>query len=120
MNIANSIEKIKKSYLPPVYQDKLCFDLTFISESELEDIIAIVLFGSCARNEFKVGSDLDILVITEEKVSRSVRSDISSELEDDRNGVGTDVIFYTEEEFNQSKSLLISEIKKDGIIIWED
>lgn len=79
----------------------------------------IVLFGSGARNELKVGSDLDLLILTDIPVPRALRGELASKLAEEKNGVATDIVFYTEAEFDASDCLLAREIRKDGRIIWE-
>lgn len=119
MDVSVSIENIKTSYLPMRYREKLCYDLERIAESGMEDICGIVLFGSCARNQIRVGSDIDLLVLTEHGVSQELRGELASDLAEEKNGVATDVIFYTREDFVRSECLLVCEIKKDGLMIWE-
>ncbi len=119
MKIEETLQKIKASFLPTSYQMKLCYDIQQIASMQIPDVVAIILFGSCARNEMKEGSDLDILVITTETVERNIRAELSSDLEEQRDGVSSDILFYTEIEFEKSISLLTREIKKDGIILWE-
>ena len=118
MDLSKSIEEIKSSALPNIYMEKLIFDLEEIAKSSIEDIIAIILFGSVARNEIKATSDIDLMVITKEKVKRLQRGEIASILDDIRKGVSTDVVFFTEEEFLSSTSVLIREVRTDGILLW--
>ena len=40
-------------------------------------------------------------------------------LAEEKNGIATDLVFYTEEEFGRSDCRLVQEIRKDGRILWE-
>lgn len=119
MDFSKCMENIKNSYLPLHYQEKLCYDLERIGESGIDGVFRIVLFGSCARNQIRVGSDIDLLVVTEKMADREIRGELASDLAEEKQGVATDVIFYTREDFERSECLLVREIKKDGLILWE-
>lgn len=51
-----------------------------IAESGMEDICGIVLFGSCARNQIRVGGDIDLLVLTDHGGSQELRGGLASDL----------------------------------------
>lgn len=74
----------------------------------------IVLFGSYARAQQTVGSDIDIMVITKEACDIAIKGELSSEFEEQ----GSDLVFYTSKEFAHSNSLLTAKIRKDGILLW--
>ncbi len=112
-------EKVKLSRLPSIYKEKLLYDLSQIEASGLEGLQSIILFGSGARNELRVGSDLDLLLISEETVLKEVRAELSSNLAEERKGVGTDIIFYSKKEYQESNCLLVRQIKAEGIVLWE-
>lgn len=82
---------------------------------ELGGISYIILFGSYARGEEKSTSDLDILVLTEQEISREIRGGLSSEFEEEN----IDLLFYTMKQFELSDCLLVSQIRKEGIVIWK-
>lgn len=82
---------------------------------ELGGISYIILFGSYARGEEKSTSDLDILVLTEQEISREIRGGLSSEFEEEN----IDLVFYTMKQFELSDCLLVSQIRKEGIVIWK-
>ncbi|MGL5675999.1 MAG: nucleotidyltransferase family protein [Cellulosilyticaceae bacterium] len=104
--------------LPTRFSVKLQKDIAYILECNEIEVRQIILFGSCARGTYKVTSDIDLLVITEESVSRVVRGDIACELDEEIDGVRTDVVFYAREVFEASDSLLCNQIKKEGIILY--
>ena len=101
------------------YKEKLLFDLETIFQISVPGISRIVLFGSCARNELRAGSDLDLLILTLRPVPRELRGELCGILAEEKNGIATDLVFYTEEEFGRSDCRLVQEIRKDGRILWE-
>ena len=110
---------IGQSRLPKRYKEKLLFDLETIFQISVPGISRIVLFGSCARNELRAGSDLDLLILTLRPVPRELRGELCGILAEEKNGIATDLVFYTEEEFGRSDCRLVQEIRKDGRILWE-
>ncbi|MDO4557204.1 MAG: nucleotidyltransferase domain-containing protein [Lachnospiraceae bacterium] len=79
------------------------------------DVTKVILFGSYARAEYKVGSDLDILIMTDCEVPRDLRGDVSSLFET----MGADVVFYTEDCFSNSDCMFVNQIRKDGVLLWK-
>ena len=116
---AACLAAIRQSRLPKRYKEKLLFDLETIFQISIPGISRIVLFGSCARNELRAGSDLDLLILTLRPVSRELRGELCGILAEEKNGIATDLVFYTEEEFGRSDCRLVREIRKDGRILWE-
>lgn len=116
---AACLAAIGQSRLPKRYKEKLLFDLETIFQISIPGISRIVLFGSCARNELRAGSDLDLLILTLRPVPRELRGELCGILAEEKNGIATDLVFYTEEEFGRSDCRLVREIRKDGRILWE-
>lgn len=110
--------QLSELQLPERFSIKLRQDMTYLLSYQDIEIKQIILFGSCARGDCKVTSDLDILLITKESIQRQIRGDIASELEEELDQVRTDVVFYSEAVFEQSDSLFIKQVRKDGIIIY--
>ncbi|PHV70178.1 hypothetical protein CS063_11920 [Sporanaerobium hydrogeniformans] len=110
--------QLSELQLPERFAKKLRQDMTYLLSYKDIEIKQIILFGSCARGDCKVTSDLDILLITKESIQRQIRGDIASELEEELDQVRTDVVFYSEPIFEQSDSLFIKQVRKDGIIIY--
>jgi predicted nucleotidyltransferase len=81
----------------------------------LPTINRIILFGSYAKMEYHVGSDLDLLVLTDSEISREQRGHLHSVFEEQ----GADLVFYTVSEMRDSTCYLVKEIRKDGILLWE-
>ena len=64
MKKINSLEELN---IPFIYKD---FILHFISNvSEVENVLKVILFGSCARGEVKERSDIDILVVMDKEIT---------------------------------------------------
>ena len=80
---------------------KLCRDLEVLFRSRLylSGLSRIVLFGSCARNEMRAGSDLDLLVLTEETVPQELKGELCGELEETQDGISTDLVFIRKTSF---------------------
>lgn len=76
----------------------------------------IVLFGSYARGEEKINSDYDILALTKKTVSREIQSAFRSEFEEKH----ADLLFFSNSEFNASDTLLVKQIRKDGVLLWKN
>ena len=76
---------------------------------------AVILFGSYARGDNRLTSDLDILLLTNDEIGRDERAELVSytDLQD------VDLVIYTKETFKQSKCLLVERIKKEGVVLWE-
>lgn len=95
-------------------KDKLKTLLDFLLK--LPEMSRVVLFGSYARMDYKAGSDFDILVLTSEEISREERGHLSSIFEER----GADLVFYTEQQFEESNCRFVQEIRKDGLLLWKN
>lgn len=83
--------------------------------SKSNKIQKIILFGSTARAERKVTSDLDILFVTYCLEDRYVKGDIASFC-DIHNA---DAVFYSEDQLRDSECLFVRQVRKDGILLWK-
>lgn len=113
----NRYSVIDKLSLPDKIVNKLKNDIDFIMAQNIKELLYIVLFGSCARLEYNINSDIDLLLITSKDLSRIKKGEIRSEL-DKINGITTDIVFYVKEDFQKSDCLLVRQIKKEGIVLW--
>lgn len=113
----NRYSVIDKLLLPDKINNKLKNDIDFIMAQNIKELLYIVLFGSCARLEYNINSDIDLLLITSKELSRIKKGEIRSEL-DKINGITTDIVFYVKEDFQKSDCLLVRQIKKEGIVLW--
>jgi len=97
--------------------------LTIISQTSHEDFVkAIVLFGSEARGEATLTSDVDLALISTRSLThaerRSILKDISFELDCK---VDCRIVCLREEALNTGKKLHVgTSIKQDGVIIYEN
>lgn len=112
------LKNIKLLQLPPRFEHKLHADIDFLLSYNIPTLESIILFGSCARKNLRVTSDIDLLIITIDSIERSIRGEISSILEDDIDLVRTDCIFYTQEQFQDSTRIFTQQIKTEGIILY--
>ena len=114
-----TLQALKNSYLPERFVNKIIEDCQCIFDKSIEDLLYIVLFGSCARGNLDINSDVDLLVITKSMIDREIKIDLDHELDEEKDGVSTDVVFYDLETYLRSEGLLVKEIKKYGKILWE-
>lgn len=81
---------------------------------QYSQIDTIALFGSYARGTYTMGSDLDILILSEYPLDRDCRGDIASYCDD----LYADAIFYTHKQLQDSGSVFTQEIRRDSILLW--
>lgn len=110
------------SELPIRYKDSIVESVKIILSYSLEDLEAIILFGSCARLNLCVGSDIDIAIITKNSITnRSIRGGLRSDLEDLSTRISCDLVFMTSNVMkNKDSNRLRDNIKTDGIILWKE
>lgn len=83
--------------------------------NRVPDLMYVVLFGSYARMEHTIQSDIDLLAISKGIPDRLLRGDLCSQFEEEN----IDLIFYDLDVFRESNCLFVSQIRKDGIILWK-
>lgn len=112
----NTIYRPKELKLKDKYLDKIeeCVKLL----STLDFAEEVILFGSCARSQCKLGSDVDLLVITDRETKRVERGLVYSELCYKLNGVDADIVFVTRQQYMEDDNKLFENIKRDGKILW--
>lgn len=86
--------------------------------SSLDFVEEIILFGSCARNQCKLGSDVDLLVITDRETKRVERGLVYSDLCYKLNGVSADIVFATRQQYVEDDNKFFENIKRDGKRLW--
>ncbi|HSA07175.1 MAG TPA: nucleotidyltransferase domain-containing protein [Candidatus Gastranaerophilales bacterium] len=98
------IEEFKNKMIP-IYKNQL---------------VKLILFGSQARNEAVEGSDIDIIVILKDEINPAAEinkcSDVIAELSL-KFDIVISCIFAQEDKFNNKKTPLFMNIKKEGIIL---
>lgn len=82
-----------------------------------DNLLEIILFGSCARGEIKTGSDIDLLLITALPIGTHHDRGEIRDLLDDYN---VDIVFYSKDIFENATSLFITNIKRDMIPLWKE
>lgn len=116
MRVYTNIQELN---LPSRFEEKLLSDIDYIHSYNLKDLEEIILFGSCARNEIRLTSDIDLLIITTTQLDRLTRGDLASTLEEGIDAVQTDAVFYSREQFETSSRLFTTQIKNEGIILYK-
>lgn len=111
-------QTIKNLELPFRFEHKLLTDIDYLLSYDIPNLETIILFGSSARGALRVNSDLDILIITSDPLEREDRGEISSILEEAIDGVHTDGVFYTREQYEHSIRLFTQQVKNEGIILY--
>jgi predicted nucleotidyltransferase len=76
----------------------------------------IILFGSLAKGNYRLDSDIDLAIITKDKNLIELASSIADKILSEHGKLVT-IKFINEKDFEEGKNPLISEIKK-GIVIY--
>lgn len=83
--------------LPERFRKKIESDLQYLIRAGIPKLKKIYLFGSCARGEERSTSDIDLLILTEDKFAdRMLAANIRWTLDEPLGGVRTDVVFANE------------------------
>ena len=115
MREENSIELLN---LPKRFNNKLISDIERIEKYNIPGLLVIILFGSCARNEMKLGSDIDLMIVTEGKITdRFLKGELRCDLDEYIDNTRTDIVFTSKDWFYNVNNPLMNEVRKDGIII---
>jgi len=85
-----------------------------------ERLVQMILFGSQARGDAVLGSDIDVLVVLREKVSPC--EEISRTIEDVadislHNNEVASCVFVSEEQFEREQSPLLLNVRREGMRI---
>ena len=105
--------------LPLRFQKKIEYDLQYVTNAGILGLKYIYLFGSCARGEVRSTSDIDLMILTENRITdRTLTSDIRWTLDDPVDGVRTDVVF-TSEGADASSRVFKKEVDRDKKLILE-
>lgn len=83
--------------------------------SRIPNLEYIILFGSYARMEQTIKSDLDLMAVTSGHPDRLLRGELCSEFDEEN----IDLVFYDVDVFRRSDCLLVSQVKKEGIVLWK-
>jgi|GEM_PF-1494456 predicted nucleotidyltransferase len=77
----------------------------------------IILYGSLARGEYRLDSDIDLAIITDDKNLMELATSIADKILMEY-GKLVSIKFISEEDFNKRKTPLIDEIRR-GIAIYD-
>lgn len=108
------------------HQKALEYALNQIKNSPIKEFIhSIWLYGSCARNEQKYNSDVDILIVV--NATQKEFFDIKKDIIFLKGNVSTlnasdpevDLKIILNETFLFDTSLFLNNIRKDGLLIWK-
>ena len=110
----------------PRHEKAIQYAMNQITLSNLAPFVDdVILFGSCARGEESIDSDVDLLLVLSEKVKnfngyikqcRILKSFISS---DELHDAETDLKICIGNEWGTSSSTIYQCIRKDGVSIWK-
>lgn len=83
----------------------------------------VILFGSFAKNQNKKHSDIDLIIISQDFRNKSIfeRAELMVGLNRElvrKTQKPIDILYYSDEEWEEGNSLIINEAKKDGILIY--
>jgi predicted nucleotidyltransferase len=101
--------------------EKIIIDRLTTVFSAVSDINQIVVFGSRSRGDSNDGSDLDVLVLVNERDSialRSIQSLKAKALNDIEDFLYVNVFPVRESEFYSSPNAFHQRVQKEGITIW--
>lgn len=113
------IDTEQYSDLPRRFVRKIEHDLQYILQKQIPGLRKIYLFGSAARGEVRSTSDIDLLIVTEKRIAdRELAADIRWTLDEDIDGIRTDVV-YTNEEVKKEQSVFNKELERDRKLILE-
>ena len=106
-------------HLPKRFFDKIESDLDYLIKADIPGLKGVYLFGSCARGNIRNGSDIDLLIFTEQKLEdRALAADIRWTLDDEISGIATDVV-YTNEESIKENTIFKRILNRDKKLILE-
>ena len=91
------------------------------SQQEYPDSLeSMVLFGSFARGDAKVGSDLDIALVTKDGFSRDDKIAVQSLLDDFNDKLEVSLFCTKREKVETTQDKLNANywIRKEGVVIW--
>ena len=119
MNQNSKIYKENYENLPDRFIRKIEHDICCLLEKDIKGLKRVYLFGSCARGDVRSSSDVDLMVVTERKISdRVLAADIRWSLDEPINGVRTDVV-YKNEASEEMKNVFENIVNREKKIILE-
>jgi predicted nucleotidyltransferase len=101
--------------------EKIILDRLTAVFSAMSDIKQIIVFGSRSRGDSNDGSDLDVLVIVNQRDSmalQTIQSLKAKALNDIEDFLYVNVFPVRESEFYSSPNIFHQRVQKEGITIW--
>ncbi|MDF2486367.1 MAG: polymerase beta, Nucleotidyltransferase [Herbinix sp.] len=83
-------------------------------QANVKEIVEVGVFGSFARGTFTALSDSDLYVVSKNTLKHSVRGEVRCFAEEH----SCDVVFFTEDNFVESHSLLAQKIYKERRVLY--
>lgn len=116
-----NIRIYKENYenLPGRFVEKIEHDMRYLLNTDIAGLKKIYLFGSCARGDVRSSSDVDLIVVTDKKLTdRVLAADIRWSLDEPINGIRTDIV-YKNEESEDVKSVFGNIVNREKKLILE-
>jgi len=76
----------------------------------------VIVFGSVARGDSRIDSDIDIAIVTDKKEVKEIAESLADDILFKFNKV-VSITYFSEKEFEKEKDPLIKVIKKEGVVI---
>ena len=106
-------------HLPARFKRKIEHDLQYLLKAQIPGLKRVYLFGSCARGQVRSTSDVDLMIQTDGRVAdRALTADIRWELDQEMDGVRTDVV-YTYDNGEAMSRIFKKEVERDRKLIME-
>jgi uncharacterized protein len=87
-----------------------------------DDVVAIILYGSQARGDAKLDSDIDVLVVLRQELPalRQALADIAWQVQFEHGIVVSDVIRTVEqlERMPMRRFPFYQSVQRDGVVLW--
>jgi predicted nucleotidyltransferase len=113
---------MKNHILPQNFKDKVIRSIIFLLNKYPDDILKIILFGSCAKSQVKETSDVDLALVIKGSANPKLYSKIRNELWDNEidHIIETDLYFISEELYNSNEfeKSIAHNMTKKGITLY--
>jgi predicted nucleotidyltransferase len=102
-----------------LHKDKIINQLVHKYPKIDKNIIKIILFGSVATKDYRPDSDIDILLISQNRTkTKQIFSDFKMDILLKYNVI-INAMYVEEDEYSNTIEPIYKEIKKEGVILWE-
>lgn len=118
------LQKVKLPQLNERFMRSIRYAMDCISNSSLNEIQGIrsqrILYGSCAKQETKYNSDVDILIVVSDTSDRSVIKEfrnLRNDLLDYDNGAPIDIRIISKAAWDKNDSIYLKSVHREGITL---